>query len=199
MARELHDHISQKLAVLGMGISKVEQCPAPTYDSLNESLQRVGQEIGRIAKDVHDLSRELHPSVLDILGLEAALRAECNAFSKQHGIVTKFLPTDIPDSLPGDIPLSLYRIVQESLWNVAKYAQAQQVLLTATQLHGELVLVVEDDGKGFDPDQIKGKGSLGLISMKERAHLVHGSFFVQSQPGKGTRVEVRVPVPQQEA
>jgi signal transduction histidine kinase len=158
----------------------------------------MGEEVGRLAQDIHRLSRQLHPSMVDHLGLMAALRAECAAFSKQHGIAAELVPAEIPDSLPGEIALSLYRIVQESLWNVAKHAQAHQVRITVAQADGELLLAVEDDGKGFDPDQVKGKGSLGLVSMEERVRLVNGRFSIQSHPGKGTRVEARVPVPHPE-
>ena len=150
-----------------------------------------------MAQDIHQLSLELHPSMIADLGLLAALRAECAAFSHKHGIAAELVPSEVPDSLPGEIAVNLYRIAQESLWNVAKHAQARKVWLTVSRGNGELFLAVEDDGKGFDPGQVKGKGSLGLVSMEERARLVNGRFSIQSQPGKGPRVEVRLPVPQQ--
>ena len=198
LARELHDAFSQRLAGLGIELAALEQELASPSGSPGKSLQRMKEEVGRLAREVHQLSRQLHPSLLDDLGLTTTLEAECSAFSRQHGVSAKFLPTNVPDSLPSDISLSLYRIAQESLWNVARHAQAQEVWLLLSQAEGDLILAVEDDGKGFDPDQIKGKGGLGLATMEERARLVRGSFLVQSQPGKGTRVEVRVPLPQRE-
>ncbi|MBI1955684.1 MAG: PAS domain S-box protein, partial [Acidobacteria bacterium] len=135
-----------------------------------------------------------HPSILDDLGLTATLRAECAAFSKQHGIPARFLPHNVPESLPSDISLSLYRIAQESLWNAAKHAEAKEVLVTLTGSGEEIVLAIHDDGNGFDLAQIKGKGGLGLVSMEERVRLVNGGFSVTSEPGKGTSVAVRVPL-----
>ncbi|MBI2820286.1 MAG: PAS domain S-box protein [Acidobacteria bacterium] len=198
LARELHDTISQQLAVLGMEVSAVQQLIASCCPPATEQLRSMGEEVGRLAQDVHRLSRQLHPSILDHLGLTATLRAECAAFSKQHGIAAELVADNVPDSLPGEIALSLYRIAQESLWNIAKHAQAHEVRIAASQADGELLLAVEDDGKGFDPDLVKGQGGLGLVSMEERIRLVNGTFSIRSRPGKGTRVEVRVPVPHPE-
>jgi signal transduction histidine kinase len=195
LARELHDVVSQRLAVLGMEFSAVQQQLASSSPLVSGRLGSMAEEVGRVAKDIHQLSRQMHPSILDDLGLTSALRAECAAFSKQHGIAAELVPSEIPDALPGEIALSLYRIVQESLWNVAKHAHAHQVRLSVAQADGELLLSVEDDGKGFDPEQVKGQGGLGLVSMEERVRLVNGRFSIQSHPGNGTRVEVRVPVP----
>jgi len=199
LARELHDVFSQRLAVLSMDISALGQKPALRPDSLKKRLRRLQEEVGTMAQGIHQLSLELHPSMIADLGLSAALRAECAAFSHKHGIAAELVPSEAPDSLdslPGEIAVNLYRIAQESLWNVAKHAQARKVWLTVSQGNGELFLAVEDDGTGFDPGPVKGKGSLGLVSMEERARLVNGRFSIQSQQGKGTRVEVRVPVPQ---
>jgi signal transduction histidine kinase len=198
LAREMHDVFSQKLAVLGMEVSALQQQLASISPPFSGKLRALGEEIGRLAKNVHQFSRQLHPSILDDLGLSATLGAECKAFSQQHGIAAKFLPTNVPDSLPGKISLSLYRIAQESLWNAAKYSQAREIRLIVSVVDSELLLAVEDDGKGFDPDRIKGGGGLGLVSMEERARLVGGSFLLESRPGKGTRVEVRVPLPHTE-
>lgn len=195
LARELHDTISQRLAALGMDVSAVQQQLAISSPPMSDRLRLMGEEIGRLAQDIHRLSRQLHPSILEHLGLMAALRAESAAFSSQHGIGAELVPASVPDSLPGEIAMSLYRIAQESLWNVAKHAGARQVRLAVSQANGELVLAVEDDGRGFEPERVKGQGGLGLVSMEERARLVGGRFRVESQPGKGTRVEVRVPVP----
>jgi PAS domain S-box-containing protein len=193
LARELHDALSQKLAILGMEISKLSRESASSPDSLTKNLQWMTEEIGRLANDIHRISRQLHPSNLYDLGLKAVLEAECAAFSKQHSIAAKFVPCDIPDTLPNDVSLNLYRIVQEALWNVAKHANSKQVLVTLTGTGGEIVLVVHDDGKGFDQEKIKRKGRLGLVSMEERARLLKGSLSVASEPGRGTILEVRIP------
>ncbi|MBI4441963.1 MAG: sensor histidine kinase [Acidobacteria bacterium] len=194
LARELHDVFSQKLAVLGMEISALQQECAALPSSLTDRLRWMGDEIGRLAQDVHQLSRLLHPSILDDLGLSATLRAECAAFSKQHGIPAEFASHNVPESLPSDISLGLYRIAQESLWNAAKHAEAKEIRVTLTGAGQEIVLAIDDDGNGFDLEQVRGKGGLGLVSIEERVRLVNGRLSVTSAPGKGTSVEVRIPL-----
>jgi signal transduction histidine kinase len=199
LARELHDAFSQRLAVLGMEASALEQDPA-LPDSLRQSLRAMGEKIGRLAKDVHQLSRELHPSILDDLGLTAALRAECGAFSRQYGIPVRFEPSAIPDGLSPAVSLGLYRIAQESLRNVGKHARATAVRVTLAATEGaekpeDLIrLVIEDNGSGFDLERIKGRRGLGLVSMEERVRLAEGHLAIRSQPGSGTTVEVSIPV-----
>ena len=196
LARELHDAFSQRLAVLGMEASALEQDPALS-DAARQSLRAMGEEIGKLAKDVHQLSRELHPSILDDLGLTAALRAECGAFFRQYNIPVRFEPSAVPVELSPSVSLGLYRIAQESLRNIGKHARATavQVRLETTEGPDEAIcLIIEDDGAGFDPEQIKGRRGLGLVSMEERVRLVEGSLQIRSQPGSGTTVEVRIPV-----
>ncbi|MBI3894652.1 MAG: hypothetical protein HY313_01845 [Acidobacteria bacterium] len=194
LARELHDVFSQRLAVLGMETAAVEQQFGCSDPACCQTLHKVGEEIGSLARDVHQLSRELHPSILDDLGLAAALRAECAAFSRQHNIAVQFEPNHVPESLPGPASLSLYRIVQESLRNIGKHAGATAVRVTLDGTDGALVLGVEDNGCGFALDQIKGKRGVGLVSMEERIRLVDGSISIRTQPGMGTTVEARIPL-----
>ncbi|MGH9783674.1 MAG: PAS domain-containing sensor histidine kinase [Terriglobia bacterium] len=196
LARELHDAFSQRLAVLGMEASALEQDPT-LPGSLRQSLRAMGEEIGMLAKDVHQLSRELHPSILDDLGLTAALRAECGAFSRQYNVPVRFEPSAVPEGLSPAVSLGLYRIAQESLRNVGKHARATAVSVTLATIKGseeEIRLVIEDNGSGFDLEQIKGRRGLGLVSMEERARLVEGSLTIRSQPGLGTTVEAGIPV-----
>ena len=194
LARELHDAFSQRLAMLGMEVSAMEQQLPSFPDSVGERLRLMGDEIGGLAKDVHQLSRRLHPSILDDLGLVVALRAECAAFSEQHGVPVEFLPTNVPESFPENVSLCLYRVVRESLRNIAKHAEAEEVRVTLAGTDNGIVLMIEDVGSGFDLAQIKGKRGLGLISMEERARLLNGSFLVRSQPGQGTKVKVNIPL-----
>ena len=194
LARELHDAFSQRLAMLGMEVSALEQQLPSFPDSVGERLRLMGDEIGGLAKDVHQLSRRLHPSILDDLGLVVALRAECAAFSEQHGFPVEFLPKNVPESFPENVSLCLYRVARESLRNIAKHAEAEEVHVTLAGTDNGIVLTIEDIGSGFDLAQIKGKGGLGLISMEERARLLNGSFLVRSQPGQGTKVEVNIPL-----
>ena len=193
IAPELHDAFSQRLAMLGLEVSALELQLASSPDQAVERLRWMAEEIGSLAKDVHQLSRRLHPSILHDLGLSAALRAECDSFSRQQGIPVRFSKQEVPETLPEDVALCLYRVTQECFQNVSKHAAAQQVQVSLAGTEGGILLRIEDFGQGFDPAEIKGKGGLGLVSMQERVRLVDGSFAVKSEPGKGTQVEVRIP------
>ena len=194
LARELHDDLSQKLAALGMEVSTLlPPFPNPA-ESLSERVLALSSRINVLATDVHALSRRLHPAILDELGLEAALKEECAAFSAQAAIPCEVESRSVPASLPEDISLCLYRVVQESLRNIAKHADAAKVRVVLRGNKDGVTLRVEDTGDGFDLNEVRGKGGLGLISMEERARLIDGRFTIQSQRGKGTTVEVFVPL-----
>ena len=194
LARELHDVFSQKLAVLGMEIAALGRNPPETSQALNRGLQQFTQQIGILSRDIHQISRQLHPAILDDLGIEAALRNECLVFSQQHGVAAEFVSRDVPRSLSGDLSLCLYRVAQESLRNIGKHARAQEVRVDLSASAREIVLVIEDIGQGFDLQEGRGKGGLGLVSMEERIRLVNGTLSIRSQPGMGTRLEIRAPL-----
>ncbi len=192
LARELHDDLSQKLAALGMEVSTLLQ-PSGPPDSLPDRVRALSVRINDLAEGVHALSRRLHPAVLDELGLEAALREECVAFSTQAGIPCEVQSRGVPISLPEDVSLCLYRVAQESLRNIAKHAEATKVRVAISGEKARIGLRVEDTGDGFDLKEAKGRGGLGLISMEERVRLLNGKFTIESQPGEGTTVEVFLP------
>jgi signal transduction histidine kinase len=192
LARELHDAFSQKLAVLGIEMAALAQGPPESFETISARLRLFTEQIGGLSKDIHQISRQLHPAILDDLGLEAALKNECLIFAEQHGIPTEFDPVGIPRNIPDDVALCLYRVAQECLRNVARHANAALVRVTLRAGHNEIALEIVDNGDGFDPEKIKSKGRLGLISVDERCRLVNGKFSVHSEPGKGARVNVRV-------
>jgi PAS domain S-box-containing protein len=194
LARELHDVFSQKLAVLGMEIAALGQDPPESSGKLKRRLQQLTEKIGFLSRDIHQISRQLHPAILDDLGLEAALRNECLVFSQHHGIPAEFVSRDVPRSLSGDLSLCLYRVAQESLRNIGNHALAQEVRVDLSANDREIGLVIEDSGHGFDLQDGRGKGGLGLVSMEERIRLVNGTLSIRSQPGKGTRLEIRAPL-----
>ena len=154
----------------------------------------MGNEIGSVAKDVHQLSRQLHSAVLSQLGLAMALESECAAYSQQHGITVEFCAENIPELIPDDTALCLYRVAQEGLQNISRHAEANRAMVAIETRDGEIVLAVQDFGSGFDLDAVRGKGGLGLVSMEERVRLVGGSIDVRSKPGQGTQIEVRIPI-----
>ncbi|MGD9971710.1 MAG: PAS domain S-box protein [Desulfatirhabdiaceae bacterium] len=193
LARELHDDLVQRLAVFAIDVGRLElelkDQPADTREKLGE----MKKNIVKISGDVHNLSRRLHPSILDDLGLIRAIESQCIEFSKREGTDVVFSHENIHSAIPKDISLSLYRIIQEGLSNISKHACADHISIS---LHGndhDILLSIQDDGIGFDSAAIKGKPGLGLSSIRERVRLFHGEHAIDPQPGKGTRITVRVP------
>ena len=192
LARELHDVFSQELAALAMEVSTL-QAASEVGRPLAERLAELGKRIGRLADEMHRTSRQLHPQILHELGLEAALREECNKLSEYASMPVQFTCEELPASLPENVSLCLYRIAKESFLNIRKHAGATEVRVTLRGVGGGVTLRVEDAGDGFNVDEARKSGGLGLISMEERVRLVNGKFDIRSQPGQGTTVEVFVP------
>lgn len=188
IARELHDDLSQKTALLMMDIDLLaNRCPQERARFLELS-----ERAHEIATDLHNLSYELHPSKLEALGLLSALNALCRDISQQNGVPIAFTHEDIPGGIDPNLSLCLYRITQEALHNIARHSRAHDahVRLAADAQH--LILHIADSGVGFDARA--NPAGLGLISMRERAALLRGEVVVDTFPGGGTRIGVRVPL-----
>jgi PAS domain S-box-containing protein len=195
ISRELHDAFSQELAALSTESRLLKRELPSEARGAAKKMEGVALRIGKLATGIQQMSRRLHPAILDDLGLAAALRAECNAFSRLHGIRAVFRSSKVPKSIPDSIALCLYRLAQESFQNIAKHSGAQRVNLDLAFKRGKLHLRIEDFGHGFDlQDQKRRKHGLGLISMEERVRLAGGTLTIDSKPGKGTRVQARVPL-----
>jgi PAS domain S-box-containing protein len=191
VAREMHDDLTQRIAVLAIEAGKLEQA-ADGAESLSGKLREMKDQLIRLSQDVHALSRQLHPSILDDLGLVDALRSECVSFSQREGISIRYTPQDIPAEVPKEVALCLYRIAQEALRNIAKHSRAREARIALTATDDSILLSIEDPGVGFNSSQLRGLG-LGLASMEERARLIGGELTIRSEPGKGTLVEVFAP------
>jgi two-component system CheB/CheR fusion protein len=196
IARELHDGITQQLAGLSMKVGTLLKSNTALPDSVADPIRDLGLRIGTLGEDVHRMSRQLHPKILDDLGLEAALQEECFGLSKRLGFSVHFEADDLPRSIPEDIALCIFRVGQESLHNIAKHAYATRVEVSLRRAGREICLTVKDAGAGFDLDKARREGGLGLVSMEERIRLVGGKFTIHSQPGKGTRIEAQAPLPE---
>ena len=162
--------------------------------SVGDQLDQIWQQCSALAGDVQALSHELHPSLLYNLGLVTAVKSFCREISEQNDVVVDFVASNMPNSLPRDVALSLFRVVQEALHNAVKYSGQKHFEL---RLRGEdraIELEVSDRGVGFDAASLRNGGGLGLVSMSERIHQVSGTFKVVSQPNSGTRIQVRVPL-----
>jgi PAS domain S-box-containing protein len=193
IARDLHDDICQRLALLSMELEQAKIVSKGRV-AATKSLEDIRQHCSEIASDVQSLSHQLHSSKLDFLGIVAAIRGFCKEFSKQHHIAVEFSDNNVPQHLPKEISLCLFRVTQESLQNAVKYSGADQFKVTLSATANEVQLQVTDTGTGFDVDQTKKNRGLGLVSMQERVHQVHGTFSVESRPGKGTKISAVVPM-----
>ena len=193
LARELHDVYSQELAALAMEISTLLNSPE-IEGPLTQRLADLGKKLGDLADDMHRTSRQLHPAILHELGVETALREECDALSEQCGIPVQFLCEGLTAWLSEDVSLCLYRIAQETLRNIRKHTTAAEVQVRLRGEGGGISLRVEDTGNGFDVEEARKSGGLGLLSMEERVRLVNGRFAIRSSLGTGTTVEVFVPL-----
>lgn len=194
LARELHDDLTQRLAILALDVDALGREHSEVPESMRRQLRELQSRISDIASDAQGMARRLHPSILDDLGLVKALKAECAHFSDREGIHVTFEHRDVPAMLPRTLSLCLYRIAQESLRNIGKHAASPDAVVDlAGNGDGQIRLTVEDHGSGFSTAQADGKG-LGLISMRERARLIGGTCSVHSKPGAGTKVNVYLPV-----
>jgi len=194
LARELHDDLSQRLAALAIQAGRMEQQAVNRHAIDVEACSSLKDQIIAISNEVHSLSRQLHPSILDDLGLTKAVESECTRFSKREGIEVTFTPENIPGTLSKDVSLSIYRIIQEGLNNIAKHACARRARVALQRTDGSLCLSIQDDGIGFDASEVRRKPGLGLSSMRERTRIIHGMLRITSELEKGTIITVRVPL-----
>jgi PAS domain S-box-containing protein len=200
IARDLHDDICQRLALLSMEIERANRTSTGSLTATKQSLEDIRKHCSEIVGDVQSLSHQLHSATLDYLGVVTAIRSFCSEVSKQHQVSIEFIDSNVPRRLPKDISLCLFRIAQEAVHNAVKYSGTNRFLVAICSLEDEVQLVVRDAGAGFDVEEAKKDRGLGLVSMQERIHLVQGRFAVDSKPGKGTRVFAAVPfVPEKQS
>jgi PAS domain S-box-containing protein len=193
LAAELHDDLNQRMALLRIGLGQFEQDVPGLSFRAREQLQSIAEVATKVSSSLHNLSQQLYPSKLDILGLVASLAALCRELSDQHNLHIQFVNHAAPRQVPKDVTLCLFRIAQEALQNVLKHsgATAAKVELSG---HGDRIeLCVSDSGAGFSPESPKGTSGLGLVSMQERVQLVGGQLSVESESLHGTRIRVRIP------
>jgi PAS domain S-box-containing protein len=194
LARELHDDICQRLAMLSLKIGKVNKGWDSGHLYVPNQLEEIWQQCSKLTGDVQSLSHELHSSILDNLGLPIAVKSYCREVSEQNGVVVEFLDGNLPDSIPREVSLSLFRVVQEALRNAVKYSGQGRFAVRLKEYAGQLELEVSDQGVGFDVTKTKKGGGLGLVSMAERIHQVNGTFSIDSRPNLGTRIRACVPL-----
>jgi len=195
IARELHDNIGQRLALLALQLTKSQNAARHATPSLAEQLETSRQLTDEICADATRLSHRLHPSQLSILGLTKALSGLCNEFARQNRIQIHFTYDEVPTLSP-EVTTSLYRVAQEAIRNAEKHSGTSHVRIELARMSDSVRLSVSDAGRGFDPTATTGSSGLGLVSMAERVNSVGGQLSVRSAVNHGTRIEVSIPLSQ---
>jgi signal transduction histidine kinase len=190
IARELHDHLNQQLALLAIDLQQLSMS-APS-DTLGAQLDELWRRTTEISTEVHALSHRLHPSKLEALGLVATIRGHCRDISRQ-GVVAHFAEGDAPSGIPADASLCLFRVVEEALSNVVRHSHATEAFVTIEEVNREIVLRIADGGRGFAHAARPDQAGLGLVSMRERLRSVGGTLNIDSVPGHGAVIEARIP------
>jgi PAS domain S-box-containing protein len=194
IARELHDDVNQRLAMVSVRLGYLKQSPPSSAAHLEQEIGDVRQAIADLVADIQALSHDLHPPKLKLLGLEAAVTGFCEELSNRHGVTIDVHVENIPQALPREISLCLYRVLQEALQNVVKHSGARHADVSLNSQIDTLNLTVKDSGAGFQPHEAMRGAGLGLTSMKERLKVIGGQLSIHSQPGRGTIIHAVAPL-----
>jgi PAS domain S-box-containing protein len=192
IARELHDDIGQRLALLAIELEQLHQDP-PDLPEVRRRMGELQKQASELATDIQTLSHELHSTKLEYLGPVAAMRGLCQELGEQAKVKIDFKSQDLPSPLPPDISLCLFRVLQEALHNSVKHSGARHVEVGLWGTPDEIHLAVSDPGVGFDSEAAKESRGLGLVSMEERLKLLKGTISIESQPKRGTTIHASVP------
>jgi PAS domain S-box-containing protein len=194
IARELHDEIGQSLALLKIQLLQPGTPATSPRGNTPPDLNELAAEVQAIAAKVTRLSHDLHSAELEFLGLAVALESQCRECSDRFEIRVDYSRNDVGRNLGGIVPLAFLRVAQEALHNVAKHSHATTAQVDLTRTGDELILTIADDGVGTDLRRRRQRAGLGLISMRERMHLIGGELEIYSKPGKGTTVRAHAPL-----
>jgi PAS domain S-box-containing protein len=193
IARELHDDINQRLALLALELNQLREKHNDLPSEARDHVLELQQMTADLCSGVYALSHELHFSTLDLLGLPKGMSSWCKTFGERHKIEIDFKNGDVPKP-PWEISLCLFRVLQEAVHNAAKHSGVKRVDVQLVEKSGEIHLIVSDSGKGFDIEAASQSRRLGLTSMQERVRLVGGTIVIESKPMGGTAIRVRVPI-----
>jgi PAS domain S-box-containing protein len=189
----LHDDISQNIAAIGLSISKLKRKAPGSSEELTAELDRLGEQAHDLTTQIRRLSHQLHPEVLEHLGLVAALESHVTEFGHEEKIDMKFVSDVGNDPIPLDLSVCLYRVALEALRNVSRHAEARTATISLKENSGHLILEVSDSGKGFDVEKARRGSGIGLLSAEERIRLFQGTLDIRSNPQSGTVLVARVP------
>jgi signal transduction histidine kinase len=197
IARELHDDINQRLALVAMGLDRQRGDLRTTTREMRSAIGKAIKQISDIVSDVHMMSHRLHSSKLDTVGLAAAAAGFCRELSKQQNVEVDFQCEGIARELPEALAISMFRVLQEALQNAFRHSGAKHFKVSLTECTNQIALTICDEGRGFNPaEALKGSG-LGLVSMIERLKLVGGELLIDAGPKRGTTIRAFVPFARQ--
>ena len=194
IARELHDDLGQRMTLLQINVERFKQDTAELSSKARRELNNIAELTSECSSEIHEISHQLHPSRLETLGLVTTLGSFCKEFSLQHNLRVQFVHQDVPEKVPQDLSLCVFRVVQEALRNVVKHSRAAEVKVELIRSDDQIDLCISDAGAGFDPAFANVDVGLGLISMRERLRLVGGHLSIESQVSHGTRIRARIPL-----
>lgn len=197
IARELHDDVSQRLGVLTFQLDHAFHEATRSRSNFREPLESLASIAHQLCTDIQHLTRHLHPSHVEIAGLVSAVSGFCVEYSRQNDFEIDFAHTHIPDSLPQDLKLCLYRVAQEAVHNAQKHSGSRRVRVDLIGSRDAIRLCVSDSGRGFESANGRNREGLGLVSMTERVKGLGGQLHVDSHPGKGTVIEASIPLARQ--
>ena len=193
-ARELHDDLDRHLAMVSLGLDRLQSNLSGLDSAARKRLQELWQDISRLAADVETLSHHLHASKLQLLGIVGAARSFCKELCEHYGVEIEVRAYGVPNALPQEVCLSLFRVLQEALQNAVKHSRSGHFEVIFVGVPNSIELRVRDAGIGFDPTAAMKSRGLGLISMQERIKLLNGEFSIASHANRGTTVQARVPL-----
>ena len=194
IARDLHDDIGQRLTLSGIALEQLKRSPRDSKNAAHASIAELQQHFQEISATIHNLSHELHSATLEHLGLVAAIRGSCRELAERQKAEIHFQHEGVPQAVPSEISLCLFRVLQEALQNAVKHSGVRQFGVELRGTPDSLNLIIRDGGVGFDREAALRSPGLGLTSMLERIKLVHGDLIIESQFEHGTTVHARVPV-----
>jgi signal transduction histidine kinase len=193
IARDLHDDVGQRLALLAIEAEELPARPPASPDGIGNRARDLATKAQGLASDIHRIAYELHPARLEHLGFPAAVRRFVEELRNRHGLAVDVVETDWPRDVPPDVALCLYRVTQEALQNVVRHSGAREARVSLEGHPDRLAVTVSDTGVGFEAGTRRADRGLGLTGMQERLRLVGGTLVIDTTPRRGTRIQARVP------
>jgi len=196
----LHDEVGQALTAISINLAEMKkQLPSELSPQIRERLAEAISLTDQIWEQIRELSLDLHPALLDDLGLVSAVRWYADRYVRRQDTEVSFEAIGFEERLNTEIETTLYRIVQEALTNITRHAEASKVCIRLERQESTVAAIIEDDGRGFDVEQVArregGNQGVGLLGIRERVSSLGGSFSIRSHPGQGTRLQVEIPYP----